>query len=234
MATLVADCPRCGVNKMTFDVNSSPVYRGEVNSWQDTWELCCACRDCHLPSIFKIRQVRTDIPNNGSVFSGDWVVTAWYAVDGYVSTTDFYAQEPPDHVPDAVADAFEEAATCMAAQCWNAAGAMFRTAIDLATQEKLPKEGGGESPGRGVRRVLARRLAWLFDKGILPRELEPLSTCIREDGNDSVHAALIGKEEAEDLLDFTVALLERVYTEPRRLELAKERREKRRTPQVEE
>jgi len=41
------------------------------------------------------------------------------------------------------------------------------------------------------------------------------------------------KADAEDLLDFTVELLERIYTEPARLKLAQERRAKRREPKAE-
>jgi hypothetical protein len=55
-----------------------------------------------------------------------------------------------------------------------------------------------------------------------------ISTCIREDGNDGAHQGTLTKEDAEDLLDFTTALLERLFTEPRRLEIAQERRKERR------
>jgi hypothetical protein len=47
------------------------------------------------------------------------------------------------------------------------------------------------------------------------------------------HAGTLKKEDAQDLLDFATALLERIITEPARLRLAKERREKRREPKVE-
>jgi hypothetical protein len=79
---------------------------------------------------------------------------------------------------------------------------------------------------------LAPRLAWLLDNGILPQELRVLSTCIREDGNDAAHDGTLKKADAEDLMDFTVALFERVYTEPERLRLANERREERRKPKT--
>jgi hypothetical protein len=52
--------------------------------------------------------------------------------------------------------------------------------------------------------------------------------CIKEDGNDGAHEGTLKKEDAEDILDFTVALLSRLYTEPERLRLAKLRRDKRR------
>lgn len=74
------------------------------------------------------------------------------------------------------------------------------------------------------------RLPWLFDNRILPSELRDLAGCIKEDGNDGAHAGTLTKADADDLLDFTIALLERVVTEPKRLELAKERRDARRAP----
>ena len=54
--------------------------------------------------------------------------------------------------------------------------------------------------------------------------LRELSHCIRQDGNDAVHDGSVGEDEAEDLQDFTSHLLENVYTTPKRLELAKDRR----------
>ena len=55
-----------------------------------------------------------------------------------------------------------------------------------------------------------------------------MSSCVKDDGNDGAHAGTLKKADAEDILDFTVALLERMYTEPERLRLAKARRDSRR------
>jgi hypothetical protein len=103
---------------------------------------------------------------------------------------------------------------------------MFRLCVDLATRPLLPDE--EPTLNRKTRRDLGLRLPWMFDKGLLPSDLRSLSTCVKEDGNDGAHAGNLGKPDAEDLLDFAYAFLERLYTEPKRLELAQERREKRR------
>lgn len=110
---------------------------------------------------------------------------------------------------------------------WNAAAAMLRLAIDLATKPLLPEE---FTPGlnRRTRRDLAPRLDWLFDNGKLPQQLRQLSDCIREDGNDGAHDGTLGQKDAEELMDFAEAMFERLYTEPERLRLAVERRKKRR------
>lgn len=107
---------------------------------------------------------------------------------------------------------------------------MFRLCLDVATKSLLPTaaaEDGG--PNREQRTKLAARLNYLFDVGILAKGLEDLAECIREDGNDGAHDGTIQHADSEDILDFTIALLERVYTEPANLELARARRIERRS-----
>jgi|ERR1700727_2702241 hypothetical protein len=108
---------------------------------------------------------------------------------------------------------------------------MFRLCTDLATRPLLPDrlDTGSEQPNSKTRRDLGLRLAWLFDKQLLPLNLRELAKCVREDANDGAHVGNLTKEDAEDLVDFTEALLERLFTEPERLRLAEERRNKRRS-----
>lgn len=149
------------------------------------------------------------------------------SIDSFVSLKDRAFVKPPEHLPRNVEAAFIEGATCLAAGCPNAAATMFRLSIDLATKVMLPPE---EAPGLNakVRRDLGLRLPWLLDNKILPEALRDLSHCIKEDGNDGAHAGTLTKEDAEDLLDFAFVLFDRIYTEPQRIEIAKERRQLRR------
>ena len=116
---------------------------------------------------------------------------------------------------------------CLAVSCNNAAGTMFRLCIDIVTRQMLPEEDEHDLNARN-RRNLGLRLPWLFDHGSLPESLRELSTCVWEYGNDGAHAGTLTSEDAEDLLDFTCLLLERIYTEPARLRLAEARRHERR------
>ena len=104
---------------------------------------------------------------------------------------------------------------------------MFRLCVDHATTALLPKDGHPGLNG-AVRRSLGLRLQWLFDNGQLPQALRDLSHAVKEDGNDGAHVGILNTQDAEDLLDFTIALLERLYTEPKRIELAVARRTARR------
>jgi hypothetical protein len=150
-------------------------------------------------------------------------------VHGFINIKDQATVAPPEHVPPDIANVFREAATCLRVECWNAAGTMFRLCVDLATRPMLPNE-DVEGLNAKTKRDLGLRLPWLFANNKLPASLRDLSKAIREDGNDGAHQGTLTKEDAEDLLDFTVALLERIYTEPKKLELAEQRREQRRAP----
>jgi hypothetical protein len=148
----------------------------------------------------------------------------------FIGLRDSAINKPPDHIPDDLREAFAEGSACLSIECWNAAGAMFRLCLDLATRPLLPAADSPNTPAAKVRRDLGLRLAWLFDNGLLPKQLQEFARNIREDGNDGAHAGTLKKEDAADLLDFTTAVLERLYSEPERLRLAEDRRKSRRAP----
>jgi hypothetical protein len=77
------------------------------------------------------------------------------------------AAPTPEHVPEPIATAFREGAVSVVVGNWNAAGTMFRLAIDLATRSMLPEE-DVEGLNKKARRDLGLRLPWLFDHGLLP------------------------------------------------------------------
>jgi hypothetical protein len=232
MAQLVTNCPRCGAQRITFDVialNPTGIRYG----WQHHYEVFGICRNCAASTAFVLEEEAQhhdiDLFKRTSPLKIEDSLNGFFRVRGFISLKDQSTVAAPEYVPDNIAGVFREAATCLTVECWNAAGAMFRGCVDLATRPLLPAE---ETPNlsRKTRRDLGLRLPWLFDNGRLPIDLREISTCIREDGNDGAHEGTLKKEDAEDLLDFTVALLQRLFTEPRRLEIAKDRRAERRAP----
>lgn len=139
----------------------------------------------------------------------------------------------PDYVSPEVRTIFDEGARCLAMGCHDASGTMFRKVVDKTTRDMLPSQPENEDKSHAdyiawkVRKDLKLRLEWLLKHGKIPANLEPLLDSVREDGNDAAHAN-IGKEEAEDLLDFTVVLLETLFTLPGQIEANRVRREARR------
>lgn len=229
MPELIADCPRCGAKTITFDVTQEHFIRQRY-AWQYWYEAFCICRHCALSTTFVLYQRDSrddDMVHRDGLLKLHGTINRYMHIDGYISLKDAAAIEPPEHLPEAIAAAFTEGAKCLAVGCHNGAGTMFRLCVDLATRRMLPEVDEPKLNAQ-VRRNLGLRLPWLFDTKRLPEALRDLSSCVKEDGNDGAHEGTLSKEEAEDLLDFTTALLERMYTEPERLRLAKERRASRR------
>lgn len=228
MSELVADCPRCGAKEITFDLISENFLFINYN-WQNWYEVFCICRRCKRATIFVLRQnnLQDEKYVKGGLLNLREAVNNFMRIEGYVSLKDFITTHPPEYIPANIEFVFKEGASCLSIGCFNAAGTMFRLCIDLATKNMLPVE-DIEGLNYKTKRELGLRLPWLFDNSILPGSLRELSSCVKDDGNDGAHEGTLNKEEAEDLLDFTYAILERIYTEPKRVQIAKERREARR------
>ncbi|WP_146037262.1 DUF4145 domain-containing protein [Novosphingobium guangzhouense] len=230
MPTLTHDCPRCSTKKITFDVIGRN-FIGTDNDWQDKYEVPAVCRHCKSATVFVIFLInhfsRSKYKENTAWVSSANLNDHFFIMD-YVSVKDNSTICAPDHVPDDVAVIFREGATCLSLACYNAAGAMFRLVLDMTTKSLLPSTDQEGGPNRAQRTRLYDRLAWLFETGRLPAPLREIADCVREDGNDAAHDGSLAKIDAEDLLDFSRVLLERVYTEPQRLIEARARREDRR------
>lgn len=231
MAEMIADCRRCGAGRTTFDVYHSQRV-GVDHRHRNRIEAYCTCRHCRGGTIFLIVATQGGYPYDeiytGGIHNQGGNVNHLVEVDRHISLRDNSGIEPPEHLPKDIDAAFKEGAACAAIACYNAAGAMYRLCVDHATWGLLPPDGAA-APNNKIKRSLGLRLQWLFENGHLPAALQELSEAIKEDGNDGAHEGTLRKAEAEDLQDFTVALLERLYTEPERLRLAKERRDARRT-----
>jgi len=230
MADLVNDCPRCGAKRITFDVQTLHLYHTKYRS-QHYYEAFSICKKCNRATTFLLEARGSDAGEKLSDEGLDGIKSAlnsFVRVDTYVNISHFNAAESPDHLPATIDSAFCEGARCHAIGCYNAAGAMFRQCIDLATKQFLPKDTETDKVPKQVRFSLGHRLPWLFDNGHLPEALRELSSCIKEDGNDAAHDGTLLEADSIDLQDFTTLVLERIYTEHEQVRLAAERRDERR------
>lgn len=219
MSLLVTDCPRCNARKITFRVG------GVCEFSPQSAEVFCICHHCHRTTVFIVTP-KGDWTIKEILESGEESINVFVNVDGYISIRDHSAPSPPQHLPKGIESVFNEGAACLAIGCYNAATAMFRLCLDLATKSRLLEE--SEKPNASTQRSLGQRLDWLFDNEKLPKSLRELSTCIKDYGNDGAHEGNLSKEDAEDIFEFTFNLLEQIYTAPAKLEMAKQRRESRR------
>lgn len=228
MSELVANCPRCKSQKITFDAIADNFISREYG-WKRFYEVFCICRSCKSSTIFVLSQSDINSQNmldRAGPSALKLALTGIMTVETYISMKDAAPEAPPDYLPPEIESAFREGAACMSIGCFNAGATMFRLCLDLATRTMLP-DGSENGLNPKTRRSLGLTLEWLFDNNLLPEAIRDLASCVKDDGNDGAHQGTISKEDAEDISEFAFVLLERLYTEPKRLELAKVRRTER-------
>ena len=88
---------------------------------------------------------------------------------------------------------------------WDAAGGMFRKALDTGLRNKFPKMEGN----------LKTRIEKAADQQELTRELGDWSHQIRLGGNDAMHEEEpFSEEEAQNLRNFTFLVFQYLFTLP--------------------
>lgn len=237
MSTIVSNCPRCKAKSMTFDILAD-VHMGTQYDWQHWHELTARCRHCERPSLMLVSLHKIEYKNSfgkdGSITAlGNTDIANFFRFERVITTADLAANDAPEFLPENIDRAFKEGTRCLAIGCHNAAAAMFRLCLDLATKDLLPGEEPPEGPSKRERFSLGHRLEWLFERGILPVELEDLSAAVKGHGDDGAHEGVLDATDADDLYDFAFALLDRLYTQPARLEEAKARRAERKAKAAE-
>jgi hypothetical protein len=149
---------------LPFDVHYT-IPRRRVYDWQRRYEALSVCRNCKLSTVFVIAQnVKADdrfVAQHDPPATIHGSLNPYFEIEGFICVKDIGAIAPPEFVPEPVANAFREGATSVVTNGPNAAGAMFRLAIDLSTRPLLPPEDAPE-PNRKTRRDLGLRLPWLF------------------------------------------------------------------------
>lgn len=209
---------------MTFDVISD-VFLGKNYDWQSHFEICSICRRCHrhAVSVLKLTEIsgQDSFKKNGDVVKRDDDISKWLAFERTITVVDNETRAKPDSLPDEISQPFIEGTRCLSVNCPNAASAMFRLCLDIATRTLLPAD---QEINKDVRRNLPPRLRWLFDEGLLGADLKDLSQAVKEHGDEGVHEGILGNEEAENIYDFAFELLSRMYTMPARLKDAAEKR----------
>lgn len=118
-------------------------------------------------------------------------------------------------VPQSLRDAFSESQTCFRAKAYTAAAIMCRK-----TLEGVTKHQGLEA------RDLSKALKKMKEASIIDERLYAWADQLRAIGNDAAHGVdvSISREDAQDALDFTEALVDYLFVFQKRFEAFKARR----------
>jgi hypothetical protein len=118
-------------------------------------------------------------------------------------------------IPVPIILTYYEARDCFRAKCYTATAIMCRKTLEgIAEEHKVTV------------RNLATALKEMRDKGIIESRLYEWADALRISGNEAAHGVnvSISKQDAKDILEFTNALLEYVFTFQDRFEQFKKRR----------
>lgn len=237
MPYIVDDCPACGAKGATFDINNfndCSVYKHfpsiiefeavsppiEYCRCYDLFSICKKCKSTITFVVFEPYDYERDSAINcGSPMDVKGEITNTFEMFGIVRVCDNVVCLAPDFTPKDIEKTFKEGTKCLSIKCWNAAGAMFRKCLDLTAKDKLAEKDHGKKLSVKVKCLLAEK--------ILPEDLKEIANYIILDGNDGLHNRMLTKDDAVGLLEFTVMLLGRIYTEPERIKRMTKKRDER-------
>jgi len=210
--TLPIDCPHCGANQSAFAYLAEIAHQVKPHESPKAFSLAFSCPTCfdlvgvHVISNLAVSSFATG--RNGSLKGH---------MGQHFRLKSLYPRAPetviPDHISDNVSRCFSQAADNAKRRQMDAAGAMYRKCLDLATKE-LDASLAGKN--------LAPRIDSLHKSGLLTDALKEWAHAIRLDGNDAAHDAdELSQEEVAQLASFTDLFLRYAFTLPKQVELRK-------------
>ncbi len=120
-------------------------------------------------------------------------------------------------IPKTIRSAYEEAQACFGTKAFTAAAIMCRKTLEGICEEH-----------KVTGRNLASALKDMKDQGIIENRLFEWADALRISGNEAAHSVsvTVSAQDARDILEFTNALLEYVFTFQDKFEQFKKRRGK--------
>lgn len=194
-----ADCPYCGTNKVAFNVR----FEFQVTSTQHEKYVLGTCGACRAGVIFKLH-MRHHSANSVLVDAiGDQNALGMNIIGQWPSSLERAA---PADVPPTVLRYFDQAIANIRSQNFDAAGVMFRKALEVATREKAPNPSD---------KSLIKRIDALATAGLITTDMKMWAHQIRLGGNEAAHDDEPFEEvDAERLRKFSEAFLTYAYTLP--------------------
>ena len=192
---MLLECSRC----------SAIVDAEEIASYDDSdredpfpgrWTLA-KCPRCTLPLL----AVQVDY---GEGFANDMPARVYPPRDRTLGSS----------VPKSIRAAFDEATLCLKAKAYTASAIMCRKTLEGLCAEHGVKE-----------RNLSLSLKKLKDDGVIESRLFEWAEALRTLGNEAAHGvnSVISAQDARDIMDFTEALAEYVFTYRDKFERFRER-----------
>ncbi|RFB91806.1 hypothetical protein B5K08_16060 [Rhizobium leguminosarum bv. trifolii] len=213
MAFFVRDCVRCGVKLVQHTI----VGFAAIDATGRYFEIAGSCHACSLLSIYQWRS-----PGNGTKPNSydKEIDTAQERLSKDAIRIATVAVELSEYIPERVRSLFREANECRQMTWYEAAGAMYRKTLDVATKYIYAHDArlAGKNPAQALR----VRIQGMGALKIIDEDIVELADIAALDGNDAVHDAdPYTKDEAEALEELTLDLLDRMFVRPAKIAAVK-------------
>ena len=196
MKIFKSNCPYCGTKSVAFRILC------EQNLGPNTfcWDVFARCGYCSRGIVATFKVTSNPPPSD----TDDEHRKLLGIAPAFPNTG------APKHTPENAARFFEQAMNSLPKD-WDAAGSMFRKALDAGLKDKFPKMEG----------TLYARIEEAAKNQDLTPELAEWAHKIRLDGNDAVHEDLFLEKEAKDLAMFTQLVFQYLFMLPGMLSAAR-------------
>ena len=202
MSIFEADCPHCGIRGVAFKI----VFDNQASKVSDRlWNSLAICGRCSQGILASF-----DAPPGASPMGLLNAGRGYELRETTISPT-APSTEAPDRTPERAANYYRQGMENLPNN-FDAAGSMFRSALEAGLREKFPDIEG----------TLFERIERAAGQGGLTADLAEWAHQIRLDGNDAVHGGeQFSKEDAECLHTFTELVFLYMFTLPGMLEEAR-------------
>ena len=192
---MILECSRCQAIVDAKELHHFIDNEPDGDAVKGKWTLC-QCPKCTLPLL----TVQVDFG------------------DGWDSPTRVYparSKELGRSVPKSIREAFKEASVCFRSKAYTASAIMCRKTLEGLCVEHGIKE-----------RNLSTSLKRLKAKGFIEERLFEWAEALRTLGNEAAHGVeiIVNAQDAKDMMEFTEALCEYVFTYRDKFERFKKRR----------
>lgn len=212
---LIKDCPHCGIRSVAMNYQGYTRRRTEPKYF-DVWFLL-SCGNCSagITAHFQILALKFDQSIAivvDSKFAGSFSDVPFEFIE---LLPDRGVGNAPEGTPPRIVSYFDQAASSLANDNWDASGAMSRKCLDVATK-MLARERLSEEDSAGILKAwLKNRIDLLCRAGLITSDIADLAMVIKDGGDDASHdEEPYSQEDATALLEFSKVFLTYVFTIP--------------------
>lgn len=213
MSVMVMTCPHCNADNMTFNVRAD--YEHKQQGKQRSALAFCA--QCDMPVVVKAEwTAKSYVPSDWRLhqMEGNLLNASDLKVHG------IWPPQPvvdaPQHLPEKVLRSYMDAANARKARLWNPACGAYRRCMELALKAFAPDVEAWK---------IEKRIDKLAAEHRITPDLKAWAHELRLDGNEAVHGDEDATQEITDQMHhLTYFLLTYLYTLPKQVETARERR----------